>query len=480
MILKDVLNGLRYSSLGVDLYKNSVRAIKIDDSKVEKDDLFVCLHEENAKRKIKNAFHSGASVILAPKGIVGENIINVDNIRKGYAIVSKNLNEKACDSLHIIGVTGTNGKTTTVNMLANIFKTAGYNVGIIGTLGATFNNKTITTGMTTPDPDCLHYIFKIMKESGVTHVFMEVSAHAIDLDKIHGINFEAGVLTNITEDHLDYFKNMEQYAKTKLHFLMSKNVKRAIINLDDELCRQFSEKNLRKLVTFGRSGVGDVKSIDEELSLNGSNFICKTSSNTFKVSTSLCGSYNISNVLGAIAVALSLNVGINDIKEGIQSLKHVDGRFDVLDCGGKLVIIDYAHTPDGLDQLLKNVRALCNGKLITIFGCGGDRDKAKRPIMGAIAEKYSDFVCVTSDNPRNEKPVDILHDIEKGMKKMNHMLCVDRTYSIHKMIDWAKEGDCIVIAGKGAETYQVIGNKKLHYSDYEQVKMHIIGDKEKS
>ena len=477
MKIKEVLEGVEVISDIRAFQDLEIKGFKVNSKKVEKGDLFICLKGGNfdGNDYIDEALKNGASAVISETEKAGA--ICVKNTRTAYSLISKNFYGKACDRLKIIGVTGTNGKTTMTYMLSSIFESAGFKVATIGTLGVKLGDKTIDTTLTTPDPDVLHRLFADMEKAGVEYVFMEVSAHAIALKKLEGIKFETAVLTNITEDHLDFFENMDSYAKVKLDFMLSDAVKKIVVNCDDKYGRELLNLERKPSFSYGVES-GDVTTLAKNLYLTRSDFIFKSLGKVYTISTNLAGEYNVSNALGAICVASIFAIKVEDIKKGLKTLSGVDGRFNVINTGKNIVVIDYAHTPDGLLKLLQNVRALTKGKIITVFGCGGNREKAKRSQMGKIAEDYSDYVCITSDNPRFEEPNKIIDEIEAGMIKTNHVKEVNRKDAIKKMLDLARKGDCIVIAGKGAEKTQEINGKKTYFSDYEEVRLHIL-DKNK-
>lgn len=467
MLLKDILKGTNVI-LNADQQSIEVKQVKIKIEEICKGDLFLDLNGTsniNDVLKEKPAF----VVRFAPKNKnEGRNIYSYNDMRGLFAIACKNLSYCACDDLTIIGVTGTNGKTSTVKLIADILKQSGKKVATIGTMGAEFLGTVVDTGFTTPDPDILHDLLYKMRLSGVTHVVMEVSAHAIYLKKLEGIKFEVLAITNITQDHLDFFETIENYSQTKLKIFNKKNVKQAVVCADDERCRQLIQKPKIPTISYGTECPSDIFAIDIKTSFKGTSFICNCLDEIFRVDSRLVGDYNVLNILCAIGVCNLLKLQLRDICMGILNSESEVGRFNVTRFNGINVVIDYAHTPDGLQKVLNTTRGLCSGKVFLVFGCGGNRDSAKRPIMGSIAQLYCDHVILTSDNPRFEEPYKIIEDIKKGMTE-KFEIEVDRRTAIYKGLSMCGENDCIIIAGKGGEKYQDIKGQKIPYSDFDEV-----------
>ena len=347
---------------------------------------------------------------------------------------------------------------------------SGKKAGVIGTLGANFSghNGNIDTGFTTPDPYILHNLFLQMKNNGCEYVVMEASAHAIALKKLDGIDFEVGVLTNITEDHLDYFKNMEDYAFTKLKLFEDYKVKSALFCGDDKLCLSFASLCNCPVLTYGLNPFCDINAKDIKKSFEGSSFICDYAGELINIDSSLVGEYNIQNALACIGVCLKLGLSKEIIMQGVNSLNQTEGRFNIVKYKNLNLVIDYAHTPDGLEKVLSTARDLTDNKVVAIFGCGGNRDKLKRPIMGRIAEAYADDVILTSDNPRYEEPMSIIGDIKKGMSS-KAIIIENRKEAIEYALSKYKNGETIIIAGKGAEKYQEIKGEKIPYNDFDVI-----------
>lgn len=434
---------------------------------IESDTIFFDLtaEQKKARERCEEAKRKGALLVFSGFDGLG---VKVEDVRDLFAKACANFYERACDDLTIVGVTGTNGKTTTTHIISEILKRNGKSVGLIGTNGVYFNGRSYDCPLTTPDADFLHKTFFEMKNAGVEFVIMEVSAHAIDQKRINGINFEIGVLTNITQDHLDYFKTMENYQKKKLSFFTSEHIKRGVVCVDDERARDVLKFADVPITTYGINNPADCFAIDMCFSMTGTSFVANVCDSVMGIKTNLIGDYNVYNSLAGLCVCQELGIHDKNLARGLSFVNPVEGRFNVSKIGGKYVVIDFAHSPDGLMNVLKTARKLTDKNVYVVFGCGGNRDKGKRAQMGEIAEKYADYVCLTDDNPRLEKSEDIISDIEKGMEKP-HMVETDRKKAIKKMIDFSKPGDILIIAGKGAEKYQEIGTEKRPYNDFDVV-----------
>ena len=439
--------------------------ISRDSRTVAAGDVYFCLakNQANAEQYCIEAKAKGA-IVVSELDFDGK----VNDVRDAFANACKKFYDNACDSLKIVGITGTNGKTSTSHIIAEMLKRNGKNVGVIGTNGVFYGGNKFDCPLTTPDSDFLHKTFFDMREAGVEIVVMEVSAHAIDQKRINGINFDIGVLTNVTQDHLDYFKSFDAYEKTKLKFMTKNHIKLGIVCADDQAGIKLIDKSDVPILSYGVFSPCDSFAIDIDCTMDGTKFVGNICDNIVKIKTNLIGNYNVLNSLAALQVCQCLGLNEKELASGLNFINPIEGRFNVINFTGRYIIIDFAHTPDGLKNLLKSVRTFSTKKIFLIFGCGGNRDKSKRPIMGKIAQDYTDFVCLTDDNPRLEKSEDIIADIEKGMNKP-HFVEPNRVKAIRKMINFAQPGDVIVIAGKGAEKYQEIGTEKLPYNDFDTV-----------
>lgn len=463
MRVKELLNGVEIiGEYGVDCNKE-IKHIAINTKDVMDGTLFICLVGQNVDgHNLKeDAKRQGACMFVVERldeHFEGRQIL-VKNTRKALTIISKNFYIKG-DMPMVVGVTGTNGKTTTTYMVASILKEAGKSVGVIGTEGVVYNGIKKVYNMTTPDPIELFKSFSEMADAGVDYIIMEVSAHAIYYHKIDAVDFSVRAITNITEDHLDFFKSIEEYQKCKMEFITSGDGYR-VVNNNDEFGRKILNNN--SCCSYGFEGSEDVfaSNINEDCSQFEINIFNKK----INVKTKFIGKYNVENALCACAIAKLLGVCVKDIKNGIENFVSVEGRLNQYIFGNKRVIIDFAHTPDAFIKVMSTVKKMLKGKMLCVFGCGGNREKEKRPIMGQIAGEFCDYVYITSDNPRYEDPMQICHEIEMGIKGKNYEIITDREVAIKTAFNKMKDGDTLLVLGKGAENYLEIKGVKHAYSD---------------
>ena len=464
MELEKLLKGINYKN-NIENFKHlNIEKLSISAQSDLKKGMFFCFKgNTNGYDYVKTAIENGAVCIVCDHKI-DESVcqVVVEDVRAVIGLISQNF--YSTSNVKVIGITGTNGKTTTSFIIKNILECANKKVGLIGTNGIYFADKFLPAKLTTPDPIDLHEIFSIMKQGGVDYIVMEVSAHAIALRKIEGINFVCKILTNITQDHLDFFKTMQSYKEAKLSFFNKEDL--MIINSDDQGGQQLLNK-YENAITYGLNNPSDAFCV--EINKNCTNYMMNICDNVLDIKSNLYGLFNVYNTLAASCCCYFLGIKPDNIKKGIESLKSIDGRFNVIEFENKKIIIDYAHTPDGLENVLKTARKITNGKLFCLFGCGGNRDRKKRNIMGAIAEKYSDFCYVTSDNPRFEQPEKIIEDILLGFNAKKYYSISDRKTAIGLAINALKEEDSLLICGKGGENYMDIKGEKIPYSDYKTV-----------
>lgn len=448
--------------------------IVYDSRKVKAGCAFVCLKGENADGHdyVNIAERNGAKVIISEKKVETKlTQIVCKSTRKALSILFSNYYSNPQKDLKMIAITGTNGKTTSSFLIKNILEESGKKVGLIGTQGAFIGKQFFETGMTTPDPEILFKLFFEMRENGVEYVVMEASAHALELEKLEGIIFDVGVFTNFTQDHLDFFKTMERYKKSKLKLFSSKMIKSAVLNFDDPVGKEISKTIDVPFVSYGLYSPCDIFAINIDKKASKTEYVVNLLDNIFSVQSYLLGEFNIYNSLGSAGACALLGVSEKNIKHGLETLESVPGRLNSIPLSnGATAIIDFAHTPDGVEKVLTTLSNMPFRRIITVVGCGGNRDKTKRPQMGKISEDLSDFVVLTSDNPRFENPELIIDDIEFGMKKTTHTRIVDRTVAVRHAIEISKHGDVIAILGKGAEEYQDINGVKSPYNDYEVVR----------
>ncbi|MGL5962707.1 MAG: UDP-N-acetylmuramoyl-L-alanyl-D-glutamate--2,6-diaminopimelate ligase [Cetobacterium sp.] len=434
-----------------DIYSGN---IEYDSRKIKQGDIFVALKGSlvDGHKYINTALEKGASAIIVSEEVelVGDaSYFLVQNLREQLGKIASNFYDHPEKKLKVIGVTGTNGKTTTTYLIEQIL--GEEKVARIGTVEYKIGDEIIEAPNTTPESLDIIKMSKKAVDKGLKYLVMEVSSHGLTSGRVDMLNFDIAVFTNLTPEHLDYHKDMEDYFRAKkILFQKLKNKSNGIINIDDSYGKRIFEE-------FS----GKSYSLDVAADLNLEDIK--------KLKPTLLGKFNMYNVLGAIGVARLLNIDEDLIKERVQKIKSAPGRFETV-CAGQnfKVIVDYAHTGDALENILGGVIELGeSGKIITVFGCGGDRDKIKRPIMAKIAEKYSDIVIVTSDNPRTENPDDIISDIVKGFENKNYIVEIDRKEAIKKAVLKAEKNDIILIAGKGHETYQILGTTKIHFDDRE-------------
>ncbi len=395
--------------------------------------------------------------------------VRVENVRSAMAYIAAAFYGHPEREIRMVGVSGTKGKTTTSYLMKAILEKAGFKTGLIGTTGNLIGDKHIKSNMTTPDPIDLHRCLRQMRDEGVEAVSMEVSAHAIDMRRLDGVTFEAACYTNFSQDHLDYFGTMENYFQTKKSFFLKGQVLNASLNADEETSEQIIDEIKIPYLTYGISAEADVFAREIEISENGVSFtIALRGLEEMEVDMHLTGMFNVYNALAAASLAMIMGIDRTAIKEGLESVKAVPGRVEMLDTQTPYrVILDYAHSPDALENVLKTVRAFTKNRLIALFGCGGDRDHGKRPIMGQIVGRLADFSILTSDNPRTEDPDAILRSIEQGMKKTKgeYVVIENRREAIRYALEMGREGDVIILAGKGNETYQDIMGVKRPFDE---------------
>ena len=477
MILKSLLKGLDYEVIKGN-EESKVQNIRYDNRKIEQGDAFVCVKgfKVDGHSFIGDAIKKGARVLIVQEEVsVQEDItiIKVRDTRKALAIMSSNYFGNPKDKLKIIGITGTNGKTTSAFIIKSILEKAGFMTGLIGTIANYIGNKKVDAVRTTPESYELHELFKNMVDAGVEYCVMEVSSHSLELDRVYGIQFEEGIFTNLTRDHLDFHKTFENYYNAKFKLFERSN--HSIINLDDpygaNIVKDIEEREVKtKVSTFSIEKESDFKAFEIKSHSNGSEFKVNLES-IEEFSINIPGEYNIYNSLGCIICAYNLNIPMDKIKEGLRDVV-IPGRCELVAKDKNLpysIIIDYAHTPDGLENILSTVKAFTKNRMISVFGCGGDRDKVKRPQMGKIGCELSDIAIITSDNPRSEEPMDIINDIVKPLNYDNFVIEVNRKEAIRKAMNMALEGDVIVIAGKGHETYQILKDETIHFDEREVV-----------
>ena len=475
-LLKDILYGVRIEEVKGNT-NIAVENISFDSREINNMSLFVAIkgHSNNGHNFISFAEINGACAIICeilPQNLKdGITYIKVSNSSESLGIISSNFYDNPSEKLKLIGITGTNGKTTCATLLYDLFRLRGFKTGLISTVNIKILHKTISSTHTTPNALKINQLLHEMVQNGCTHVFMEVSSHALDQNRVAGISFDIGVFTNISRDHMDYHPTLDHYigSKKKLFSLLKKRAF-AIINIDDPYGEEMSRDIRAKSLFYGIRESADFRGKIIENNISG----LSIEIDGFEMTSRLIGEFNAYNLLVVYSVAKILGEDPLTILTLISNLKAPDGRFEyIISPSNVTAIIDYAHTPDALENILKTLINLRNGnqKILTVFGCGGDRDRGKRPLMGEISSIYSDQVFITSDNPRSENPSSIIQQIFSGVnpdKSEIVSIIEDRREAINKACKVAQSGDIVLIAGKGHEKYQIIGKEKFHFDDLEE------------
>ena len=473
MLLKELLTGLEIEEI-IGSIELPIKEIAYDSRKSSKNSLFICIEgfKTDGHLYIKDAIINGAVAIIVNRSIhlEGVTVIRVKDTRNAMAVIASHFYHDPSNTLEIIGITGTNGKTSTTYMIKNIIETTGGKVGLIGTISNWIGDQKLDADRTTPESLDLQGLFRKMLAANMDSCVMEVSSHSLELKRVEECKFKVGVFTNLSPDHLDFHTTIENYrdAKKKLFYKTSLC---NVINIDDKHGKIIMDEiqNLKTpVLTYGIKNTADISAKSVVMTLKSVAFDLITPKYKKKIKLNIPGMFTVYNALAAIAVAYAMDIDFEYIKKGLESMKGVAGRLEtVQEFRDFAVIIDYAHTPDALENVLKSVKGFVENKLITVFGCGGDRDKTKRSVMGEISGRYSDLTIITSDNPRTEEPVDILRMIEEGIKRTmgRYYVIKDRREAISMALKSAKKGDIILIAGKGHESYQIINNEVLEFDD---------------
>ena len=473
--MEELLLGLDYEILQKGKTEIEFKGMEYDSRKIKDGDIFVALEGSisDGHKYIKQAIENGAKGVLVSKKVEPEfpvEYILVKDLRKNLGKIASNFYGYPQKKLKIIGVTGTNGKTTSTYLLESILGKEAR----IGTVEYKIGDEVIEAPNTTPESLDIVKMCKKAVEKGLEYLVMEVSSHALSLGRVDMLEFDVASFTNLTLDHLDYHENMDNYfqAKRKL-FTMLKDSKKSSINIDDiygdRLYKEFGG------YSYSLTKSADLTGEIVEFHSDGQFVRLNLMGEMFEEKLAILGRYNLYNVLGVIGIALQLGIGKNIILEKLKDIKGAPGRFELVNCGQDyIVVVDYAHTGDALENILKSINELKKGRVITVFGCGGDRDATKRPIMGEIAQRLSDIAILTSDNPRTENPHLIIEDVKKGMNGDHYLVEEDREQAIVKAIEIAQKNDIILIAGKGHETYQILGRKKIHFDDREIARREIV------
>ncbi len=482
MKLYELLQGVDTLEIHADVNVD-ISYVTSDSRKVQPGSLFVAVagFAADGNRFIPMAMEKGAAVVVTAKKPEQEvPYVLVASDRLALALIGANYYGNPSRDMVMIGITGTNGKTSTTWLLKQVLQHAiGAKVGLIGTMENHIGDLVLSTERTTPESIELQQLFAQMRTAGCTHAVMEVSSHALTLDRVAGIHFDVASFTNLTEDHLDFHKTMEEYCDAKA--ILFTRCNKAVVNADDSWAQRITKDCTAPVLTASVHGNGQLVAENVRMRADGVNFTAVHGDSRVAVSVPIPGKFTVYNVLGVLGIALQLGISLEASAAALATVQGVKGRVEVVPTPGKeyTVLIDYAHTPDGLENVLSSVRDFCKGRLISVFGCGGDRDPIKRPIMGRIGVELSDLAVITSDNPRTEDPMAIIADILKGVEGAeNYKVMENRQKAIAYAMDIAKKDDIIVLAGKGHETYQEIMGVKNHMDEREIVAEHLAETRE--
>lgn len=497
MKLSELLQSIEYERI----YGSSdpeISGIHYDSRRVTPGGLFFALQGISADGHdfISSAVANGAAaVVVEHEGAAAPGVVTVRTVDSRLAMA------KAAAAFHgdptaavpLVGITGTNGKTTTTYLLEGILAAAGIPAAVLGTISYRFGSLQLESTHTTPESNDLQEALRTLADAGAKSFVMEVSSHALEQKRVDGCHFDVGIFSNLTRDHLDYHGSMEQYLKAKERFFaellqpdMTKTHRMAAVNMDDPYGALIRGSAACPVITYGSDSANDVHGIEISITVNGISGAIRTPKGSFTFASKLLGRFNLSNILAAVSAGVALDLPLSAVKAGIEGHLPVPGRLERVDnLRGVTCLVDYAHTGDALENVLSTIKEIAEGRIITVFGCGGDRDNGKRPIMGAIAAKWSDLAVVTSDNPRTEKPFLILEQIKAGVTPLGireykrselaggftekgFIVCENRREAIHLAATLAKPGDILLLAGKGHEDYQIIGTTKHHFDDREE------------
>ena len=468
--------------------QTEITSIERDSRRAREGTLFACIvgAHVDAHSFIPDVARAGARAVLTERASVdvpaGVVVLYVPNLEKALDTIVPFFYDYPARAMRVVGITGTNGKTTTSYLVRAILRHAGRRVGLIGTIQAMIEDEVLPTSNTTPDIIVLQQMLAEMRTRGMDAVVMEVSSHALALGRVAGIEFDTAVFTNLTQDHLDFHKTMENYARAKAHLFElvsapgAKEGKTAVLNADDAASETMRAYTRCPIITYGVDHPADLTAQDVQLACDGMELtLMHGGKRLFHLHTGITGLFNVHNVLAAVGASLAEHVAATDIAAALTAFTGVPGRFELVREGQDFaVIVDYAHTPDGMENVLRTARAVTKGRIIAVFGCGGDRDRTKRPIMGRIGAEMADIAILTSDNPRTEDPAAIVDEVERGVLPVigdkPYEKIVDRRTAIFHAIGRAQAGDTVVILGKGHETYQILKDGTIHFDDREQAR----------
>jgi UDP-N-acetylmuramoyl-L-alanyl-D-glutamate--2,6-diaminopimelate ligase len=493
MMISEIIYLDELKNYDIDIH--SIRDFKVtgityDSRKVEKGNIFFAIKgmKEDGSSYIKDAISSGANLIFTDSENAKEfevPVIKVSSIRKLMALISGIFYNNPSSRIKLIGITGTNGKTTTACLTRFLLEEAGFKTGLIGTIGYKTGKRSSESKLTTPDSVEMNMMLDEMVSSGMEFCVMEVSSIALVMDRVYGLSFDTAVYTNLTSEHLDFHTDMVNYFKAKkILFDDLEENKFAISNSDDEYGRNIIKDSKAGKFYYSINSASDLRASNEKLSLSGLEFDIEWNGKTYRLKSNLAGRFNIYNILASVSTALRYEIDMEQIQRSLLNFQEVDGRYNrVMLPNGAIAVIDYSHTSDSLKKAIETSREIVNeerknGRIVTVFGCGGNRDRTKRPVMGEYATELSDHVIITSDNPRSEDPMEIINEIITGIKIKNaYDVIVNREEAIKKGIEISRKGDIVLICGKGHETYQEVNGVRTHFDDKEMVRKYSVNAK---
>ena len=484
MKLGHLLEGIYAGEIPSAYRQWDIQSIADDSRKVTPMSLFVAQkgHTFDATQFIPKAIEKGARVIVSkntaePAGLSGDILyLQVEDTLAVLKEIALRFYGNPSQRIHTIGITGTNGKTTVSYLIESILHQSELGCGVIGTVNYRIGERILPAQNTTPGLLDNQKLFHQLRHEGIEYCVMEVSSHALDQGRVDLIDYKTAVFTNLTSDHMDYHQTREKYfaAKSILFTRLSPEAT-SVINIDDAYGMKLLSKTGSKIITYGIEQKAEVWADDIELNLSGTQFKVNTPQGQMLIRTPLVGYYNVYNLLAAISVGISIGLNLDKIKRGVESLKNVPGRLEKIECGQDFtILVDYAHTQDALENVLSTLRQTSDARIILVFGCGGDRDRSKRPTMGAVASQMADISIVTSDNPRSEEPEAIIDEIIEGFENDNYKVIVNREEAIHYALSLAKKGDIVLVAGKGHENYQVFKDKTIQFDERQIIRQRIL------
>ncbi len=472
MKLAELLHGTGIVLQSID-GDREITGITCDSRRVEKDGVFVCIAgvAVDGHRFAAQAEQAGAAAVITQRDLGLRSQLVVEDTRLIWALICANWFGHPADKLHLIGITGTNGKTTTTSLVKSMLEQDGHKVGLIGTVQNMIGERVLPAGHTTPDSYDMQSMFRLMVSEGCDYCVMEISSHALDQQRAGGCRFDVGVFTNLTQDHLDYHGTMENYMAAKKKLFSMADI--GIFNIDDRWAEAMMADVPCKIATFSvKNNTADYVAHNIRHRADGVSFEFVGTGAIGRVKLAIPGQFSVYNGLAAATVCLAVGMPFDRVVATLSAATGVKGRAEVVPTGREYtVVIDYAHTPDGLENICRTLKECCAGRLVTLFGCGGDRDKTKRPLMGKIAAELSDYVVITSDNPRTEEPATIIEDILVGLAgtKTPYTVIENRVEAIRWALAHAQPGDTILLAGKGHETYQILGTRTIHLDEREVI-----------